>query len=175
MKKVCFLGSSHINYLKKFDTLKSYKLEGEDVKFIYHGYSGKNFKFFLSNPCHIDNALRCKPDYLIVLVGGNSITLDTVTKDLLLECRQFYELVSDKLKAVNPNAKLIPHQIPLRFIREPDNSDPNNLDLNNLDLNDPNTNLISHRKPQRFNRKRNIHRVPPPEKFAEIPIKKPSA
>ena len=127
MKTVCLFGSSHFKYLGRFDCkrrknlVKIHEIAGERVKFIYKHFSGKSFDYFIDRPHIINKVLETNPDYLIVLFGGNLISLDKSNKDLLLECRVFYELVADKLKTVNSSAKLIGHQVPLRFNRNKNN------------------------------------------------------
>ena len=116
MIKVCILGSSLCRDLRKFDHFKTRFIAGHWVQFIYRPFSGKSYEHFLSNPQEIDWVLRCRPDYVITILGANSIKTTVSTETLYDNAWHFYDLLHSKLQAVNSRAKIIVHQIPLRFV-----------------------------------------------------------
>lgn len=121
MKKLLLFGSSHVAYLRNYDITRVHHLSGEKVRFIYRPFSGKSFEFFINNPYLIDRVLRCVPDYILVLFGGNSIKYTVQKSEVLTNCRIFYEILHEKIQLINPNAIIIAHQVPLRFNRNPNN------------------------------------------------------
>ena len=52
----------------------------------------------------------------MVIFGGNSISTLRPKHELLTNCRTFYVLLHTKVKAINSNALIIAHQLPLRFV-----------------------------------------------------------
>ena len=121
MKKLLIFGSSISRDLKNFDTRKFYKINGVQFKFIYRDFSGKSFEHFLKPKNHylLDSVLSCRPDYVLVIFGGNSINAFVERDSVLDAARDFYSLLNEKLSTVNPNGKIIASQVPLRFVRKP--------------------------------------------------------
>ena len=114
--KVCIFGSSLCKYLKKFDRFKIHFIAGYKVQFIYRPFSGKSYEYFLEYPHEIDRALRCRPHYVLTILGANSIKT-TVSLDTLYDrAWHFYHLLHSKLKVIDSRSKIIVHQLPLRFV-----------------------------------------------------------
>ena len=123
MKRVLILGSSLAKYLCFFDRRRSYWIWGQRVKFSYRFFPGKSFDYFL-NPNHghiLDGALAFSPDYIIVILGGNSIKSNVPQRVIMKEAREFYQLLNRKYLAINPRGVIVASQILLRFIRDPNN------------------------------------------------------
>ena len=78
----------------------------------------------LTNPHLIDRALANHPDIVIVVFGANSISTDVHKKDVLENCRNFYELLHSKLMHQNSNAKIIATECPMRFVYDHDHNTP---------------------------------------------------
>ena len=117
--KILIIGSSYCKHLKNFDRHHHKQIHGINTEFVYRDFSGKSFDYFLQRPFLIDEVLKEEPDYILSIFGGNSIST-TVPKKLVLEnCRDFYNLLSDKAKSVNPHCKIVASQVPLRFIYTP--------------------------------------------------------
>ena len=123
MLKVLVFGSSFVNHLKSFDTAKNkiHTIAGLEAQFTYIGYRGKSFELFNKNPGITDNVLQSCPDYVVVLLGSNSITTDVEEAFILDQARDFYDLLTEKLKVVNSKAVIIASQVPLRFVDDPNN------------------------------------------------------
>lgn len=81
-----------------------------NVKYSY--YPGVNYRKVLDNP-HIltDTILTYNPDFLICIVGGNSISTNSTSAELCRDCRRFYELI----RSLSSDLIIIPAQIELRY------------------------------------------------------------
>ena len=124
MIKLLVFGSSMAKYLSFHDKgNKIHNIAGREVQFIYKHFSGKSFEYFLDKDNHpiIDKVLRCKPDIICVISGGNSIKLGVEWNKVLEDCRDFYSLLYDKYVAMNPRGIIIASQVALRFNRNPFN------------------------------------------------------
>ena len=114
--KLLIFGSSLCRYLRDFDKAKNRIIAGVNVRFIYRHFSGLSFHDFIDNTPLIDDVLACKPDLVLVIFGANSIVRARPKRIILENCRDFYQILYDKLQVVNPRAKIIAHQAPLRFL-----------------------------------------------------------
>ena len=123
MRKVLIFGSSFVNHLENFDTTvdKRHTIAGQETQFSYKGFRGKSFDLFLDNPSILDRVLQDRPDYVFVLLGSNSITTIVEESSILNKARDFYELLTEKLKIFNPEAIIIASQVPLRFVENSNN------------------------------------------------------
>lgn len=118
---VLILGSSLANKLKKFDKIKIHYIAGIRFRLIYRGFSGESYEHLLNRPVDIERALRCRPDAVLTIIGGNSIKTTVAKKVILDNCRDFHALVHRELQLVNPKALLLASQVPLRFNYNPKN------------------------------------------------------
>ena len=117
--KVLVFGSSIIKYLKAHDREKKHKIGNINAKFYYRGFSGKSFEFFINNAPAIDDVLTSYniiPDYVIVHLGGNSITTNSTRATLVASCTQFYDLLRARLDIINPNAIVIASPVLQRYV-----------------------------------------------------------
>ena len=119
--KITVFGSSHCKYLSKVRPNSIYTIGGFRCLFEFEHYSGMSFNNFFSSWGHdqIDRIVADRPDYLITLFGGNSISTQISRSEILTDCKEFYRLVFDKYKHANPNGKLVASQILCRFNHVP--------------------------------------------------------
>ena len=114
--KVLVFGSSQARDLYLFDDETIHYIRAIRFKFFYKFHSGKSFEYILSNPHLIDEALNCRPDFVIVIFGANSVSTEVEKKNVLDACRDFYQLLYTKLNQQNVNAKLIASECPMRYV-----------------------------------------------------------
>ena len=117
--KVLLFGSSLCRDLYSLDEKKIYKIGGETIEFKYSFHPGKSFEFFLNKPHLIEPILKQRgetPDIVLVILGGNSISTIVEPKLIFENTRKFYSLLRDKLNIVNPKAKIIACEVPMRYI-----------------------------------------------------------
>ena len=69
----------------------------------------------------MDRALASSPDYIVVLLGGNSIKSRVPQRVIMREASEFYQLLNRKYMAINSRGVIVASQILLRFIRDPSN------------------------------------------------------
>ena len=110
-------GSSLVKYLGIFDPLHIYNIGGQSFKFTYKDYPGESFEYFLEKPERLDSVLSASPDVVIVILGGNSISTKVEPEVLYSRAKNFYRLLNEKLLRINPSAKIIASEIPLRFVK----------------------------------------------------------
>ena len=123
MDTLMVFGSSIARDLSEFDKKRVHRIRGRKVKIIYRAFPGKSFEYFLApeNRWQIAHVLRCRPTYVCVMFGGNSIKMGINWEDVLVSCREFYRLLYDAYMAVKPDGLIIASQILLRFNRNPKN------------------------------------------------------
>ena len=109
-------GSSFAGYLERHDTIKFRLVGHTTVEFRYHAFSGAGYARFLEDPGCLDEVLSCRPDFVLTILGANSITKGIDRTRLWRQCRSFYELLRESLDRVNPDAKIIAHQLPMRYV-----------------------------------------------------------
>ena len=80
--RVLIFGSSLARDLWRFDRIRVYTIAGIEVEFIYRFFKGKSFEYFLDHPYEISNVLSCEPDFVLVILGANSITTKIEPKPL---------------------------------------------------------------------------------------------
>ena len=122
--KVAIVGSSLARYLGQYDSTWRHELEcRREVEFLYEGYPGWSFEEFLEprGKKKIDALLETKPDIVIGILGAYSIKTTVHRNDILIRAREFYNLLNEKLLAINPKGIIIASQLPLRFRRDPNN------------------------------------------------------
>ena len=114
--KVLVYGSSQARDLFLFDDESIRYIRGIRFKFIYKFHPGKSFEYFLAKPHLIDQAIKCRPDFVIVILGANSVSTEVDKRDVLNACRDFYKLLYRKLSQQNASAKLIATECPMRYV-----------------------------------------------------------
>ena len=123
MQTLLLFGSSLARDLNDFDTVKIHTIAGRKVRFVYRFFPGRFFEYFLipKKRYLINTVLKCKPDFVCVIFGGNSINWEVKWDDVLDSCKAFFGLLYERFMSINPEGKIIASQVLLRFNRNPDN------------------------------------------------------
>ena len=79
----------------------------------YSSIPGASYDHFLKNRSILSEKLACRPDIVVVILGGNSILRDLTKQELFNQCREFYSILRDEL----PSATIISAQIENRFYK----------------------------------------------------------
>lgn len=102
------------SFVRDFSRTNKFKLQfgALTVNIKYSYFPGVTYRKILDNPQLIsDTILSYNPDFLICVVGGNSISIDKTCAELCRECRQFYELI----RSLSSKLIIIPAQVELRY------------------------------------------------------------
>lgn len=102
------------SYVRSFARTNTFNLQYGDitVNIKYSYYPGVNYRKVLENPQILaDTILTYNPDFLICVIGGNSISNSISSAELCRECRRFYEFV----RSLSSKLIIIPAQVELRF------------------------------------------------------------
>lgn len=115
IKKVAYLGHS---YVRDLESLGHYSGDFSDtesylIDFFY--IPGSKFLTWLDHPNQLQDCIDWKPDYLVVVLGGNSIVEDISDKELQEHCCSFFKVLRESL----PRTILIATQVELRFNKVP--------------------------------------------------------
>lgn len=117
-------GSSLARDIRDYDQKHQYLIAGYTVTTKYACFRGKSYEYFIDHPWEFDEVLKCKPDLIVVIFGANSISTKLEKKDLLINCRTFYELLRAKVDIYCSKALVIAHQLPLRFVYDNSHDTP---------------------------------------------------
>lgn len=111
--RVLLVGHSYVRDLMHLG-YNTFHTEGEkfEVEYIYQ--SGANYDTYLNDTSLLDPAYGFQPDYVIVILAGNSINNYTPNSEIYQKARDFYSVLGDRL----PDAKIIAAQPELRFYSE---------------------------------------------------------
>lgn len=112
--KVLVFGHSYVRDLQNLG-VKCMKYEQQTVEIDYKYFSGANYSTFLSDNSPLLQSIAHKPEVIVVILGGNSISRDVTNFELFKQCRAFYKLLRDNL----PHSRIIAAQIELRFYDTP--------------------------------------------------------
>lgn len=111
--RLLIFGHSYVRDFARTNTFK-FQFETSVVKIKYSYYPGVTYRKVLDNPNIItDTLLSYKPDFIVCIVGGNSISDDITCAELCRECKQFYELI----RSISCELIIIPTQVELRFYK----------------------------------------------------------
>ena len=116
--RVLIFGSSLCRYLKEYDSIQRYIIQGQVVQLSYRYFSGESFDDFLGKPDKIDNVLRCKPDIVLTIFGANSIKGEVEKKVVLENCTEFFGLLRQRVDLLCPETIIVASQLPLRFAKD---------------------------------------------------------
>lgn len=111
MRKVAYLGHSYVRDLKRLDILQDKIGDSEQCVIQYFSIPGSCFKTWLDFPKQLSLCMDYNPDFLLICLGGNSITEHVSDIGLQEYCYKFYELLGSLL----PNTILIAVQVETRF------------------------------------------------------------
>ena len=113
--KLLLFGHSYVRDLSNLGIL-NFRVNQFDISVKYLYWPGAGYKKFLDNPSLIAEAVKYKPDIVVVILGGNSIRRDIGNHELFDHCRKFYTILRD----LTPDSLIIPAQVQLRrYSREP--------------------------------------------------------
>ena len=111
--RLLIIGHSYVSELSN-SGLKSFDTEGELVTVRYICRSGGTYDKFLTEPGlfeRIEN--EEKPDYILVILAGNSISNNTTNEEIHSSARAFY----NRLRESFPDSKMIATQAEKRFYK----------------------------------------------------------
>ena len=80
----------------------------------YSYRAGASYDTYLNHPDLLGDAENFNPHYIIVILAGNSINDAISTGELYQKCRDFYQLLRDRL----PDATIIAAQPEMRYYQE---------------------------------------------------------
>ena len=112
--KIGILGHSYVSNLQSLGITSGKLQGGRNYEIKYFHRSGSCFDFWLGWPHQLHECVEFKPDYLIVILGGNSIKESIRVKTLKEKANIFFQVLRNNL----PDTKLIPAQIELRFLEK---------------------------------------------------------
>ena len=111
--EVCIFGHSYVRDLAQVG--KHEILVSDNIFHLnYITVPGATFETFLNNETYFENLKSLKPDFVVVILGGNDLKADV---DLYVNykcCTRFYKTLRDKV----PGAVIIASQIENRFYTE---------------------------------------------------------
>ena len=111
--KLLIIGHSYASQLSDFG-LRSFVAAGEGITVRYIPQGGATYNKFLTEPGlfeRIDN--EDEPDYILVILAGNSISNDTTNEEIYAGARAFYA----RLRESFPDSKIIATQAEKRFYK----------------------------------------------------------
>ena len=108
--KLALLGHS---YVRDLASLGEHEITVSGAKFSLNYFSipGATFSSLISNSVHLESVKSYKPDYIVVILGGNDLKIDVELSQVYKDCSTFYE----KLREFCPNSIIIASQIENRF------------------------------------------------------------
>ena len=108
--KLAVLGHS---YVRDLASLGECEIFVSGIKFClnYFPIPGATFSTFNSNPVHFENLKIYKPDYILVILGGNDLKTDVELSQIYEDCSVFYK----NLREICPDSIIIASQIENRF------------------------------------------------------------
>lgn len=96
--RVCLFGHSYVRDLERLGNFSIY-IENTLVSFKYFSFPGFRFRNFLENPSLLDNLISERPDIVVVILGGNDISVNIELKQVKGDCKDFFNLIRSKLSS----------------------------------------------------------------------------
>ena len=78
----------------------------------FFSFPGSGFHKFILEPSLLDELVSCKPDIVVIFLGGNDIKIDVDLNFVKRDCEQFYAILRLRL----PKSTFVVSQIELRHI-----------------------------------------------------------
>ena len=94
--------------------VRKFKINETAVKVKYLYKSGANYNSILDKTDFIDQAEEYEPDFVLVILAGNSIDCDTSNQKIFDNIKEFYLVLKSRL----PNSIIISALSELRFYQE---------------------------------------------------------
>ena len=111
--KVLFYGHSYVRDLnQRCSWSEPLVIKGKaiQVNYQFRYFPGKDYEYLLNKPQEFDNLELINPDYIVVVLGGNSIVADKTNGDVNSLANAFYE----KLRSSLPHTIVIAAQFSIR-------------------------------------------------------------
>ena len=89
-----------------------YQVGDTSVRVWFAGHSGASYRTYIDNPNLFNGDLLPRPQIVVALVGGNTITKRNSQDVCLQYCRRFYESLRDRLP---PHVTIIASEIFMRY------------------------------------------------------------
>ena len=83
------------SYVRDLSTLGNFRLEfGSELhlEVSYFGFAGARFTTFFTNPDLLSDLVAYRPDYIVVILGGNDFSSQVPLSDICKSCKDFYTL-----------------------------------------------------------------------------------
>ena len=87
---VVIMGSSHVTALKDLRRTTSIHYDYHSVHYHFADISGATFRTYTDDPTKFDEVTDRKPDIIVTLLGGNSITKQIPQKQTRADCFKFF-------------------------------------------------------------------------------------
>ena len=114
--KIAILGHSYVRDLATLGNFST-SIQQQDFEIQYFSFPGARYSKFLADTRLLDGLIHESPEFLVVILAGNSILHKFDNKTIYDQCKQFYTYLRQKL----PNTIIISAQVELRYY-SPNNS-----------------------------------------------------
>lgn len=122
--KVLVFGHSYVRDLESLNC-KHINIDQRPVDIEYLSFPGADYDTFIEKPTLLQKVSSHNPDFIVVILGGNSIKRDLSNFELFHKCRTFYNLLRDTI----PSTTIISAQVELRFYETPNRFGAPSLEL----------------------------------------------
>ena len=109
--RIAIFGHSYVRDLGTLGT-NSINIRNSINELVYFSFPGACFNKFLHNTKLLNELVACKPDVVIVILGGNDIKVQTDLDIVKSDCQSFYLT----LKSALPSVRIIASQIEHRHL-----------------------------------------------------------
>ena len=108
--KLLIIGHSYVKDLSKLK-INKIKIGETKVKIKYLYKAGGTYNSILDKTCILDQAEEFEPDFILVILAGNSLTSQNSNKRIYESIREFYSTLTARI----PSAIVISALVELRF------------------------------------------------------------
>ena len=115
MLKVLLFGHSYVRDLCQLrSSVREFVLQKSqtEIKLFYKYFPGRDFKYFLDHPGELESISNVEPDFIFVILGGNTIVNELDNPTIKWYCRDFYVLLKQYIPS---SCKIIASEVELRF------------------------------------------------------------
>ena len=86
------------SYVRDLENLQQHSFSAENITFHikYVHQPGGTYELFVNNPVLLDPAFEFEPDFVVVVLAGNSLHNSVTNAEVYQHCRSFYQLVRDR-------------------------------------------------------------------------------
>ena len=111
--KLLIIGHSYVKSLSKLN-VKNFSVGEHTVEVKYLYKSGASYSTILDKSSYLDQAEEYNPDFVLVVLAGNSLSNSCPNKKIYEQIREFYLVLRARL----PNSIIISAQVELRYYAE---------------------------------------------------------